>query len=45
MNIHVSTPPQAERKSRVGLAIADGDIHPRAKERQIVASVFGAALA
>ena len=31
MNIHVSTPPQVERKSRVGLAIADGDIHPRAK--------------
>ena len=31
MNIHVSTPPQIEKKSRVGLAIADGDIHPRAR--------------
>ena len=31
MNIHVATPPDAAKTSRLGLAIADGDIHPRPK--------------
>ena len=32
MNIHVASPPDAEQQSGVGLAIADGDIHPRQKK-------------
>ena len=31
MNIHVATPSDTKLKSRLGLAIADGDIHPRPK--------------
>ena len=31
MNVHVSSPPKSAKQSGVGLAIADGDIHPRPK--------------
>lgn len=35
MNIHVSTPAAAEKANRIGLAIADGDIHPRPKDKAL----------
>lgn len=34
MNIHVQNVNDEKRKARIGLAIADGDIHPRPKTKQ-----------